>query len=141
MGVAVGLVCQSKLGPLAWALAGAFVAVLAAILRVAFAYGGLVADSAGVDCFATQGLHGYTYLLFALSGAVAGACIYWVGENPVFAALGVLGVVLGVLYHLKIAEGWWTGRVVVQQILFLGEFLAPAVFALVLAKPARMVLR
>jgi len=118
-------------------IVGAVVAAVSAIVRVALVYGGIVSFLAGVDCFAMRGLTLLTYLLFGASGAVAGALISRIGrdrqghEGPC-----ILGIILGVLYHLKVAQGWWSGRAGVQQILFLGEFFAPTVFALVVVKAA-----
>jgi len=103
---------------------------------VGIVYGGYVSLLAGVDCFAIRHLHDYTYILFALSGAVAGFVVallddgsYWV--RPV----GILAITLGVLYHLKIAQGWWSARPVVAIPLFIGEFLATTVFCIALLRP------
>ncbi len=92
---------------------------------------------ADVDCFASRGFNTNTYLLFFLSGLAAGILGWRVAQQqPAYRqpwdadSISVLAIALGVLYHLKVATGWWTREAIVQQILFAGEFLAPAAFVL-----------
>ena len=142
MGLIVFRLTRHNLGALsAWMLVGGLVAALTAIVRVGIVFGGYVSFLAGVDCFAMQGLTNVTYILFALSGMVAGAVTSRFDKgksgSSAVCAVGIISIILGVLYHLKISQGWWSGQVGVSEALLLGEFLAPAIIALVLLSIAR----
>lgn len=114
----------------AWVMTGALVAGLTAVVRLGIAYGGYVSFLQGVHAFAIRDLHDHTYLLFLLSGGLAGGLL--AQQEPAGSlrrVLGILGIALGVLYHLKVAEGWMSMRPIVRPLLFAGEFIAPALFA------------
>lgn len=122
----------------AWVVTGALVAGLTAVVRVGVVYGGYVSFLQGVDAFAIRHLHDYTYLLFLLSGGVAGGLL--ARPEPTGGlqrVLCILGIALGVLYHLKVASGWMSMRPVVRPFLFVGEFISPALFAYALGLPGR----
>ena len=111
-------------------ITGALVAVFTAAFRAAVVYGGFVTFIAGVDCFALRDLQLYTYVLFAFSGAFAGLILTLFKKGNLWTHLiGILGITCGVLYHLKVAQGWWSARPLVAIPLFVGEFLAPSFFA------------
>jgi len=109
---------------------GSLVAAFTVAFRGAIVYGGLVTFLPGVDCFAIQTLQPHTYVLFALSGAFAGLTLTVFKKGRVWThIIGILGIICGVLYHLKVAQGWWSVRPSVAGSLFVGEFLAPSLFA------------
>jgi len=88
---------------------------------------------ANIDCFTVRHLNNITYVLFALSGGVGGILIAALDDDSNWSSLGgILGIVLGVLYHLKIARHWWTAMLLKRSVLFLGEFMAPTIFSLLM---------
>lgn len=129
-GVALRVLLTRTPATVAWVVAGALVAGVTAVLRVGVVYGGYVSFLQGVDAFAIRHFHDYSYLLFLLSGGVAGVLLArHEGIGRIQRLLCVLGISLGVLYHLKVASGWMSMRPTVRPFLFAGEFIAPAVFA------------
>jgi hypothetical protein len=117
-----------------WCLLGGIQASLASILRPALVYGAPVLHLQGVDCFDRLGLDGVSYVLFAISGALAGRFIAAWDVRPHFRWLPLLGIVLGVLYHFKLAQGFWTAWPSVNgTMLFVAEFLAPTVYGFLMA--------
>ena len=108
---------------------GAIVGACTAIFRVTIVYGGFVTSLADVDCFASLNLGIHTYFLFALSGAFAGFILTLSKKQSRWIHVtGIMGIASGVLYHLKIAQGWWSAQLLVAVPLFVGEFLAPTFF-------------
>jgi hypothetical protein len=117
-----------------WCLLGSVQASLTAILRPGLVYGGPVLYLHGVDCFDRQGLDGVSYALFAVSGAVAGRFIARRAVSHHLRTLPLLGVALGVLYHFKLAEGFWSAWPSVKgTMLFVAEFFAPSVYGVLMA--------
>ena len=115
-----------------WVTSGAVVAGMTSLVRVAVVFGRYVSFVQGADAFAIKDFHGYTYLLFVLSGGVAGALL--ARREPARSAtraLALVGLSLGVLYHLKISQSWMFMYPTARSILFTGEFLSPAIFAYV----------
>lgn len=122
-----------------WILTGSTMATSAAVLRLALVHGGPAVYVSGVDCFAMRDMTPLSYGLFALSGAAAG---YAIGlrepQGHLSPVAGLAGIAVGVLYHLKVASGWWSAEVFKALPLGFGEFLAPAAFAvgcMVLVRP------
>jgi len=113
-----------------WCIVGLVTALVASVFRLGVVYKGYVSLLTGVDCFAMRNLTNATYVLFGLSGCVAGLLIASLYRLQI-RHTGIVGIIIGVLYHLKVASGWWTARLPARQILFLGEFLAPALFVLI----------
>lgn len=142
----------TKRGFLTWTLAGATVAVVSAIVRPALVFGAPVLRLQGVDCFTLFGIQPTTYVLFALSGALAGCLIGRLSRLAVIARLdrdsegdslrvvktqtgirmaipGSLFVTLGVLYHFGVAQHFYTADLIPRAVLFVIEFFAPTCFA------------
>ncbi|MHC4236257.1 MAG: hypothetical protein ACYSUQ_14160, partial [Planctomycetota bacterium] len=107
-GLALSRFVFHKRRPLfSWCILGACTAGLASILRPALVYGGYVSYLRGVDCFGRVGLDSLSYVLFVLSGAVAGSLVARHDPRGWHRALPLLGVAFGVLYSYKLAHGFW----------------------------------
>jgi len=115
-----------------WAFTGGCVAFIAAVLRPGLVYGGFVRNLQGVDCFSLNGLQIWSYLLFVFSGEVAGIAIAKWHRQPLTFIAATTGIVLGVLFHYSVAQGWMTTQLYPRIALGGIEFLAPAGFALAL---------
>lgn len=98
-----------------------------------------VADD--IHCFAMMEFQPISYVLFAMSDAVAGlSVVRWHLERG--AALGAtIGITLGVLYHYVVAAGPISVRPVPRLLLFAFEFFLPTLLAHAIVVLARWVCR
>lgn len=125
---------------IAWSVAGFVTAYAASVLRVGIVERKYIAFLANIDCFATQGLTDTTYLLFGLSGCAAGLLMSTFLRTWI-KVISLLGITIGVLYHLTIASEWITSAFPSKQLLGLGEFLAPLFFVFLFYGSIRFVFK
>ena len=105
---------------------------LTSVLRVAFVYGGFITYLKGVDVFGMLGLNIGTYVVFAISGILPAYCIKRLDPGAVFRLYPIVFSSLGVLYAYKFAEGFWSPLGTLDGIiLFVAEFTAPTIYALI----------
>lgn len=115
---------------IAWVLTGSLVAGVTALVRIGIPIEGYFPFVPGLHTFATRHTDAYSYFLFFLSGAAAGALL--VRQNPttrLHQLVCIAGISLGVLYHMEVAVGFVSMQPVKIVVIFIGEFFAPTVFA------------
>ena len=111
---------------LLWIIVSAFVALFTVIFRIGIVYSEVVLYLPNLNCFSIRDLSPFTYVLFFISGAFSGFVIsLQENDNLRFKIIGITGVILGIIYHIKIAESWYSSEIGTAVPLFLGEFLAP----------------
>ena len=125
---------------IAWSVSGFVTAYVASVLRMGIVELKYVAFHADIDCFASQGLTDTTYILLGLSGCAAGLFMSSFMRTWI-KAISLLGIIIGVLYHLQIASDWITTAFPSRQLLGLGEFLAPMFFVFLFYGSIRFVFK
>jgi ankyrin repeat protein len=102
-----------------WALTGAWIAFLVATIRIGLVFGIQVLGGSNLVTIC---------MIFIPSGAIAGLAVTRF-QREGFAMFGaVIGIAIGVLYHLQLAQGWMSAQPIEGTILFLMEFLGPTLF-------------
>ena len=95
-------------------------ALLAALIRLGLVFGLEIVS--GSNLLATS-------IVFLPSGAIAGLAVARLRQDHWRMIGAIIGIAIGVLYHLQLAQGWMSVEAVEGTMLFLMEFLGPTVFA------------